>query len=393
MNEQRGALTGVRVLELSGGIASSFAARILGDFGAEVIKVEPLAGDELRKHAPFMDTADGAPSDVSALFTYLNWNKRSVVVDSENDPAALQHLLSRADIVILGDDKPSIAGWTIVPSELHADIPELTVLCITPFGLNGPQSDWSSSELILQAMSGLMAISGSSEREPLMRGLRQSNYTAGINAAYLALASYFSSLTKGTGALIDLAIRDVLSSELVFNQPTYAFLGAIQARQSEFKDPLTYGEPLLASDAYVTLQTSALIPVSAFAEILGDERLKDARFATAEDRLQHVKDLINILEEAITGWEGRALFQQASDAGLLAGFVQTAQHLLDCPQLQARQVWAEVPNSRAADGQPWKLPAGMVSLSRTPVKIRSWAPELGQDTITEMASLPVGSVR
>ena len=151
-----GALHGVRVVELGSGIPTAFAARLLGDLGAEVVKAEPPEGDPLRGAEPLLD--DGT----SLLFEQCNWGKRSVVGDGAG-------LLAGADVVIAPPD-----ALPAPPAELLAAHPALTVTTVAGFGADGPWSGWAATDLILQATGGIMQISGTSDREPLKHGLQQS---------------------------------------------------------------------------------------------------------------------------------------------------------------------------------------------------------------------------
>lgn len=348
-----GALEGVRVVELAGGAAAAFGARVLGDLGADVrvLEHEDAAPRGTDRRARLLDR-------------YLHWGKsRATAPATRADrERAVTDALDAADILLVGDDLAAIERWGVDPTGLHRARPGLTIVTVTPFGLTGPMARVRASELVLQALGGLLAFSGSSAREPLMRGLRQSTYATGLNAAYTALASHYAAIGSGRAALVDLAQREVIASELVLNEPTYAFIGAVQGRLPESKDLFFTGAPVRASDGYVTLQINNRTGVDSFADILEEERLRDGRFSTAAGRLTHAEELTGLVEAALDRWTSRALFESAADAGLLAGFVQTPEQLLECPQLADRDVWTTV----EVDGDAYRLPARLVGLSRTP---------------------------
>ena len=203
------ALQGVRVVELGSGIPTAFAARLLGDLGAEVVKAEPPEGDPLRGAEPLLD--DGT----SLLFEQCNWGKRSVVGDGAG-------LLAGADVVIAPPD-----ALPAPPAELLAAHPALTVTTVAGFGADGPWSGWAATDLILQATGGIMQISGTSDREPLKHGLQQSLWCGGLNAAYATLAAHLG----GGGVHVDLSLQECIASELVLNEAHYAFVGAVQGRR------------------------------------------------------------------------------------------------------------------------------------------------------------------
>lgn len=366
------ALAGARVVELGGCIAGQFAARLLGDFGAEVLKVESPAGDPIRSEGP---TAPGAAH--SALFEYLNWNKQSVVLDpaQASDAEALHTLLQGADIVVFGHaPHNTTATWGLTPQDLHACHPHLAIVAVSDFGWEGPEAQWQGGDLVLQAMGGIMSFSGLQNREPLKPGLRQSAYCAGLNTAYTAMAAYFHALRHQRGSLVDVSAMEVVASELVSVFPAYSLAGVVAARRSAVQDPLLSGEPLPVKDGYVTLQVNPLYGPDRFANLLGEPRLCEERFASQQGRIEHAQELRAILHAALKERSGRELFEKANEEGLLSGVLQSAEQLMGCNHLQDRQLWAEVPT---AQGDAWKLPARIARMSATPVAVRCPAPALG----------------
>lgn len=367
-----GALSGVRVVELGPHIAAQYAARLLGDFGAQVLKVEPPTGDPLRNEGPSVPGAQH-----SALFEYLNWNKQSMVLapTEPDDAHALETLLQGADILVYGHAPTALEQvWGLSPQSLRTRFPHLVIVAASDFGWDGPQSHWQGGDLVLQAMGGIMAFSGLQNREPLKPGLRQSAYCTGLNAAYTAMAAYFHALRSGAGSLLDVSSLEVVASELVSVFPAYSLAGVVAARRSEVQDPLLSGEPLPVADGYVTLQVNPLYGPDRFANLLNEPRLCDPRFASQQGRIEHAQELRAILHAALKDRSGRELFEQANEAGLLSGVLQSAGQLMDCHHLNDRDFWAEIP---AAQGTAWKLPARIARLSATPVAVRTAAPALG----------------
>jgi crotonobetainyl-CoA:carnitine CoA-transferase CaiB-like acyl-CoA transferase len=369
------ALDDVRVLEIGEGYAAPFATRLMADLGADVVKVEDAArgGDPVRGEGPRL--APG--SERGGLFEYLNWNKRSVALTgSDPDREELDRLVAAADIVVVGDRLELLERWRISPAELRRRHPQLVVVTVSAFGAWGPYRDFRGSDLVLQAMGGLMAFSGLSDREPLKRGLRQTCYTAALTASYAGLGAYYARLRSGQGARVDVSIMEAIASELILNCPSYAFMGAIQGRRPASKDPFA-GEPIACKDGYVTVQTNTWITLPMFGELLGDDRLADERFDSRTKRSDNADQLVEVLEDVLSRWAGRDLFEQASQRGMLSGFVQDARQLLACPHLAARGVFHTVPGSDGPLG-PWRLPAVLAQLSRTPATVRSSAPALGE---------------
>jgi crotonobetainyl-CoA:carnitine CoA-transferase CaiB-like acyl-CoA transferase len=381
------ALDGVRVIDLGHGIAGPFAARLLADLGADVIKIErPGNGDLTRRLGPFATDVGGTRT--SALFELLNWNKRSVALDLHDAIARerARELARDADIVIASLRPRTLERWDLDAASLRADNERLVVTTVSNFGASGPYRDWLGSDLVFQAMGGIAQISGSSDREPLKRGLRQSLWCAGINAAYASLAAHLGALRTGAGAHVDLAIRECPASELVLNEAFYACMGAVQGRRPPARDPLGGplggGDPLPAGDRHVALQINPQVPVARLAELLGEPRLAAPRFATSEARAAAAGELAALISARVADIDGLEFFERASREGLLCGLVRSAAELLACPQLDAREALRTVPGLG-----PLRFPGVLADLSRTPAAIRTRAPRVGQHT-TEVSREP-----
>ncbi|MGD8166506.1 CoA transferase [Herbiconiux sp. P16] len=367
-----GALRGVRVLEVGTGIASALGARILGDYGASVIKAA-------NKRAP-LDGPDGISVELAA---YLDWNKASVTVEPRSP--RFEALLDAADVLIVGDNLNEAKRWGIESSSLRALRPRLSVVSVTPFGLAGPRAQWPSSELIMQAASGLMAISGTSDREPLMRGLRQSRYEAGFNVAYTAMTGVFAALRSGEGASIDLSISEVISSELVLNHASYTFLGAVQGRRSPVSDMLFTGDPFPTAAGFASAQVNIRMSASRIGEVFDEPRLQDPKLQSSQGRFANAAELDQILRSIGSKFTAKEFFEQGARSGLLTGFVQTADELLRCEHLASRDTWVNV----VAGGGSLRLPSRLGTLSRTPSTVRKGAQVEGaqDDDIAEISTL------
>ncbi len=197
MSESAGPLDGLRVVELAEGIAGPYAGKLLADYGADVVKVEPTDGDRSRRVGPFPDGQDGP--DQSALFLHLNTNKRSVVAPA--DGALVRDLIGRADLVIQSRPEPE-------PSELRAKHPGLVITTVTSFGLTGPYAGFAGEEIVHYALGGPMSATGSPEREPLKMGGAIGQYQAGTVAAVASLSGLLLARQRRDGVHIDLSNVD-----------------------------------------------------------------------------------------------------------------------------------------------------------------------------------------
>ena len=373
------ALEGVRVLDLSQGIAGPFAARLLGDFGAEVTKVEPPGGEPGRTLHPLLH--EGPQSERSLLFAYLNWNKRGIELDlaSEAGRAALRRLVARSDIVI-ESFRPG-AGPT--PQELLAWNPRAVVTSVTDFGRTGPYAHYAGSDLVHQAMSGIMQISGQADRAPLKHGLNQAYLCGGMNAAYAALAAFTAAERDGVGEHVDLSVQECLASELVTCETYYTFMGAIQGRRLAVQDPYS-GAPIETKRGWLSFQASLAVPNETFAEIFRCEALREPKFASNKQRSQHVEEVRTLIADAVKDREAKELFLEGSQRRALMGVVQTAPDLLACEQLAAREAFAVVAHP---GGRSFRLPAELARMTVTPTRVRRRAPTLGEHTREVLAGI------
>ncbi|WP_329548525.1 CoA transferase [Streptomyces sp. NBC_01356] len=371
-------LLDLRVVEIGSGIDGAFAARLLGDMGADVVKVEPPEGDPLRRNGI---GRNGSAAQADVLFEYLNWNKSSVAL-TPGDADQLTQLVDDADIVIERSGPLDARAFGVDLNAARKRRPELVVVTISDFGTGGPYKGRIADDLVLHAMSGIMQISGTTDQPPLKPGLRQSRYGAGLNAAYAALAARLQSVRSGRGALVDVSVLECLASQLVLNEAHYAFMGAVQGRRPRDQDPLA-GEPLPCADGWVSLQTSGLLGVERLVELFDDSRFEEWRFATAERRTQNAVELRSILLEHLRKRSGAEFFVEASTKGYLSGFVQTAEDLLDCPQLRARDALQGIATTSANEVF---LPARLAAYSATPTEIRKPAPTIGQHTEQVLAT-------
>jgi len=369
------ALGGLRVLDLSHGVAAPFGARLLGDLGAEVIKVEePGRGDFARREEPLKP--DAPEPEQSLLYQYLNWNKRGITLDLRNPAshAALRKLVEQSDVVIEAFRPGTLEAWGIGVDRMLEWNPNVVITSVTNFGQTGPYAAYGSSDLIAHAMGGIMQISGRVDREPLKHGLQQALFCAGLNTAYSTLAARLAVLaTGGPGEHIDLSIQAVMASEHHANSPFYALLGAVQGRRAVAQDPFS-GEPIPTRKGYLSLQSGGGAPFTDYAEFLGIPELRD-RFVTPGARIRAVEEVRQLIEGAVADKEAKDVFLEGANRRLLTGFVQTAEDLLACPHLEAREFWAEI--DHPATGSH-RFPGELVKLSRTPISIRRRAPMLGE---------------
>lgn len=382
-----GALEGVRVLDLAEGIAGPLASRLLGDFGAEVVKLESPAGDPARQWPPLLD--DGPEAERSLLFAYLNWNKRGLVASlgSAEGRALVEALVRRSDIVIESGKPGALAALGLGPAQMLAWNPRVVVTSVTDFGQQGPYAGFAGSDLVHQALSGIMQISGDAERAPLKHGLNQAAFSAGLNAAYASLAAYTAAERDGVGDHVDLSVQECLASELVTCETYYTFMGAVQGRRLPVQDPFS-GAPIPTRRGWLSFQAGGPMPTETFADLFRDEAFRDPRFTSNQTRPGHVAELRERVARAVQDRDAKEIFVDGAQRRLLMGFVQTGPDLLQCEQLAARDFFVEVAHP---GGRRFRFPGELARLSRTPTHVRRRAPRLGEhsDELRHDALAPV----
>lgn len=383
-----GALAGLRVLDLSHGIAGPFAARLLGDHGADVIKIErPITGDFARTLPPLKQ--DAPFPEQSLLFQYLNWNKRSLALDlrlAENKPT-LQKLVEQSDIVIESFRPGRLESWGLGVDQLLDWQPKLVVTSVTNFGQTGPYAQYAASDLTLQALSGIMQISGQVDREPLKHGLSQSFYCAGLTAAYASIMAYTAAQADQFGEHVDVSIHECLASELVLNQSYYAFLGAVQGRRAIVQDPFA-GEPIATRKGYLAFQTGGGAPFETFAELFDRPEFLEKRFSSPPEREKRVAEVKALLEECVADRDAKEVFLAGAQKRLLLGVVQSAEDLLHCEHLKERQSFVEI--DHPATSTQLRFPAELAKLSVTPTSVRRRSPTLDEHRTEILAQIGRG---
>ncbi|MBI1886075.1 MAG: CoA transferase [Chloroflexi bacterium] len=225
------ALDGLRVIDLSQGIAGPFCTKLLADFGAEVIKVELADGrDVARSLGPFPD--DIPHPDRSGLFVHLNTNKKSLTLDitTQSGRVVLRKLLAKADVLVESYPPGYLRDLELGHDALKDGFPNLVYCSITPFGQTGPYRDFKGNSLTCMALSGLMYVTGDPDKEPLSTGGEAAEWFAGLAAWVAVLAAVEQRARSGRGDYIDVSMLESLGAADEYNTALYSFTGAIRKR-------------------------------------------------------------------------------------------------------------------------------------------------------------------
>ena len=367
-------LDDIRVLDISQGIAGPLCAKILGDFGADVIKVEPSGGESGRSLPPFFH--DDPDPEKSLFFLLLNLNKRGINLNLETTRGAdiFKKLARQFDVVVETSRPEYLESLGLGYETLEQENPGLLMTSITPFGQTGPYSGYKGEEIVAYAMGGIMSISGTADREPLKHGGFQAQYEAGINGA---LATTFSLLLRDfteQGQHLDVSVQEVVSSSLVINQPYYSWIGGVQGRRRS--EGAMFGNVMPCKDGYFISQPGGGAAWDAIADFYGSEELKDSRFANPEERVRNGREMDEIIVDAVKDRTMSEMFKTASEEHrMLFGIVQTPEDLANCAQLEAREFYQEVDHPVMGK---LRVPFGLFRMSDASPSYRLPSPTLGQ---------------
>ena len=384
------ALKNVRVLDLTRYISGPYCTKLLGDFGADIIKIEnPSVGDPCRKMPPF----DEATQDTnnSLLFQYLNTNKKSVELNLKSDfgHLAVEKLVRDSDILVENFRPGTLESYGFTESKLRTLNPNLVVVSISNFGQTGPYKDFKATDLIFYALGGLMFIFGSTNKSPLKHAFHQAQFKAGTNAASAALMAYYEMINSGNGQKVDISIQESMAASVRDTTTSYAASGIVRTRQTLMNGELPRA-PIQVKDGYIVPITFGPTEWSKTANLLEDDSLSDAKFQTPEGRRQHAEEFENLVRAAFIRRGRHELFYGAhSHRELVYGLVQDAADLIKNPQYEHDQYFQAIGNS--GSNKP-KFPGSPFKLSKTPWNVQKPAPTLGQHTeeiLIERLKLPV----
>lgn len=378
----QGPLRGLRVVDLSRLVAGNMLSLQLGDFGADVIKVEPPQGDPLREWKE-----DGH----SLFWKAYGRNKRSLVLNLREaaDMAVLRTLLQSADVFIENFRPGTLEQMDLAPADLLAANPRLVVVRVSGFGQTGPYAELPGFGTIIEGMSGFAYRTGFPDREPLLPPLALADMIAGINGAYAVMTALFArDRGLAEGQVIDLSLLEPMVSVLGPEAAIYAVTGRVKERTGSASNTSSPRNVYKCRDGkYVALSGSTPQIAKRVFEIIGrPEMLDDPRFATNSARVQHRA----LVDEAVGGWFARHDQDEAlrimRDSGATVGPIYSAADAATDPHFTERGVIVDV-DDRTFGTLPMHniLPR----LSATPGVWQRPAPELGEHTAEILAELGI----
>ena len=368
-----GALEGVKVLDLSEDIAGSFCARLLADYGADVLKLEPPGGAGLRRMGPFFD--DDPHPEKSLFFLVLNLNKKGATLNLETltGQALLRRLVPHVDVIVESYRPGYLPSLGVGHEQLQELNPALTMTSITPFGQDGPYSQFKGEEIVSYAMGMIMSISGVQGREPLKHGGFQAQYEGGLFGAAATSMALFGSEFTGQGEHIDVSITECVASTMMATQTMYPFMGGTQVRRRASGS--MFGHPMPCQDGWIIVQTGGGASWEDLSEFFQCPDMLEERFADRAQRAVNGEELDKLVIESIKDRSKWDLFPKAAEYRMLFGLVQTPSELAQCPQLESRNFFREIDHPVLGKV---RVPAELFKLSETPYSLDRPAPTLGQ---------------
>ena len=390
----RGALSHIRVLDLSRVFAGPWAGQMLADLGAEVIKVErPGEGDDSRRLGPpFLRDDQGAYTRESGFFMSANRNKKSITADlSKPEGQAIVRALARqSDVLIENYKVGDLARHGLDAPTLRLENPRLVYCSITGFGQTGPYRQRAGYDSIFQGMGGLMAVTGHADGQPgggpQKVGLIVSDLMAGMYASVAILAALeHRDAVSGLGQHIDLALLDAQVAALSHAGMGHLVSGDPLARVGTVSPTAAPSQMYRCADGPIMLVVGNNAQFARLATLMGlAELAADARFASNSERVRHRAELNARLEPVFASRPKQHWIDAFAEAGIPCGPVNELHEVFADPQVQARGMVVHLPHPQRAQVP---MLANPIRLSETPVSYRSLPPALGQHTDEVLAAL------
>ena len=366
-------LSGIRVLDISRVLALPYATMILGDLGAEVIKVErPGKGDDTRSWGPpYFGTE-------SAYYLCVNRNKKSITVDikSAKGQKVIKELAAVSDIVVENFSVGELKKYGLDYESLSKINSKLIYCSLTGFGQNGPKSKLPGYDFMIQGISGIMSITGKRDGEPMKVGVGIVDIVAGLYAVTAILASLYKREKSGKGEYIDIALFDTAVSWLANVGSNYLVSGKIPERFGNAHPNIVPYQTFKAKDGYFNLAVGNDAQWEKFVSIANRNELKNERFKTNSDRVRNREELITLIESTFLKKNISEWIEMLEKASIPCGRILTLDKVFSDPQLIFRDMIKTV-------NHPFgklKLVWSPIKLKNYPVKKPTYPPTLGEHT-------------
>ncbi|MEN8640995.1 CaiB/BaiF CoA transferase family protein [Pseudomonas sichuanensis] len=381
-----GALSHLRVLDLSRVLAGPWSGQILADLGADVIKVErPGSGDDTRAWGPpFLKDSRGENTSEAAYYLSANRNKRSVTIDftQPEGQRLVRELAAKSDIVIENFKVGGLAAYGLDYQSLKAINPKLIYCSITGFGQTGPYAKRAGYDFMIQGLGGLMSLTGRPEGEegagPMKVGVALTDILTGLYSTVAILAALAHRDQAGVGQHIDMALLDVQVACLANQAMNYLTTGNPPRRLGNAHPNIVPYQDFPTADGNFILTVGNDGQFRKFAEVAGQPQwADDPRFATNKQRVAHRAELIPLIRQATVFKTTVEWVSELEKAGVPCGPINDLAQMFQDPQVLARGLAVNIPHPLAGNVPQVASP---IRLSETPVEYRQAPPLLGEHT-------------
>tara|TARA_B100001123_G_scaffold112595_1_gene131233 strand:- start:1738 stop:2955 length:1218 start_codon:yes stop_codon:yes gene_type:complete len=380
-----GALSHIRVLDLSRVLAGPWCTQILADLGADVIKIErPGSGDDTRQWGPPFISVDGGENEESLYFLATNRGKCSMTLNLSDSRGqkVVHELTAQCDVLVENFKVGTLARYGLDYKTLKEINPSLVYCSITGFGQNGPYADRAGYDFMIQAMGGLMSVTGEAEdvagADPQKVGVAIADIVTGLYSANAIQAALIHRERTGRGQYIDMALLDCQVAILANQAMTYLAAGQTPIRMGNAHPNIVPYQVFETQDGHIILAIGNDGQFRRFCELSDQSHLaQDPRFVANRDRVKHRAQLIEVLVPLMRGKNTGDWLNLLEPGGIPCGRINSIDETLNDPQVLHRQMRTHAPHSSLGEidllGSPLKL-------SDTPGEVRRAPPVLGEDT-------------
>ncbi|HSV34224.1 MAG TPA: CaiB/BaiF CoA-transferase family protein [Ramlibacter sp.] len=400
-----GALSGLRVLDLSRVLAGPWSSQLLGDFGADVVKVErPGSGDDTRAWGPpWLKDEEGRDTSDAAYYLCANRNKRSVTVDlgSSAGQALVRELAAKADVLVENFKVGGLQAYGLDYESLKAINPRLIYCSVTGFGQTGPYAPRPGYDFLVQGMGGLMSLTGQPDGMPgggpLKVGVALTDVMTGLYATVAILAALAFRERTGLGQHIDLALLDVQVAALANQASNYLVGGQVPRRMGNAHPNIVPYQDFRTADGHMIVTVGNDTQFASFCRVLGHPHwATDERFATNAARVQQRTELVGLIDAVTRTRTTQTWIALMESAGVPCGPIDTLDKVFANPQVVARGMKVEMDHSVAGTvplvGNPIRMSASPVQYRRAPPTVGQHTPEVLQGWL-EMGESEVDRLR
>jgi formyl-CoA transferase len=374
-NSPQACLDGIRILDLSRVLAGPFCTQLLGDLGAEVIKIEqPGKGDDTRQWGPPWFHGE------SAYYLSCNRNKKSATVNLQTEVGRdlIRQMAQHCEVLVENFKAGAMDKWGLGYAALRERNPRLIYCAITGYGQTGPMASRPGYDFIIQAQGGIMSITGEAEGAPSKVGVAVADIVTGLYALNAILAALFHRERAGEGQFIDIALLDAQVSWLANVAMNYLISGEPPKRYGNAHPNVVPYQTFATADGHLALGVGNDAQFQRLCEQLGlPELAQDSRFHNNAGRVQNRDMLIAQLQKIFLQRTAAEWVGQLSAAGIPAGPINNVAQILADPQIAVREMVVEITH---ASGAPLKLLGPVPKFSATPARVQSPPPLLGQHT-------------